>query len=111
MESKKRSSQLTGKEIKDIIKQAQKSGVSSLEIKPDGAINIIFDKNNEEEKEIKEDLVAMEHIADEVEQDERVKLTAAELAEMELNDPQEIDKQIALGNALQLPDGSVVPAK
>ena len=103
---------LNGKDIIKIMKEAKRSGVSKLEIDIKGNLKIeyssekeidlpVIDKYNEE---------AMVQVAEDAIEEEGFKFSEESIAELEIHNPAELDRQISLGNIKEEADGTLTPA-
>jgi 5-methylcytosine-specific restriction endonuclease McrBC regulatory subunit McrC len=110
-------SALSANDIIKIIKQAKKSNVSDLDIKPDGSVSIKFGDNynnkivedleksfgKEDEQMAKE----MQEIQRAVEDERAVSLTQDQVDWLDLNNPGEVDEYVRLGLIKETNDGLV----
>lgn len=97
-------------ELIKLLNAAKEAGVSSMEITPEGAVSIKFadiQKTNKYE-ELTE--VAIEQIAEESKEEAEIQNAESQIADWELHNPQEIERQIELGNLIELPSGEITRA-
>lgn len=100
-------------DIIKIIRECRRSGVQKLKI---GEMEITFEIKPERisRKEVPVESIneeAMIQVAEEAQEEEGFSVTDEMISEWEIHNPQEIDKQILLGNLSQTADGQVFPVK
>ena len=97
-------------ELIKLLSAAKEAGVSSMEITPEGAVSIKFaDKKKDSNiEQLAEE--AIEQIAEESKEEEEIQDAESQIADWELHNPQEIERQIELGNLIELPSGEIARA-
>ena len=101
-------------DILRLLKEAKSANVRKLDIRKDGSISVEFAEIERLEKlsseATKEEMEEMEKISKEVTEEEENRLTDEIIAELELNNPQEIDSLIELGKIIETDSGELIPA-
>ena len=99
---------VTSEEILKILDKAKEIGVSELEIKD--VLSIKFDREAREEINVERSMAEIEKVSEKLtEEDERVMLQE-KIEELQLSNPQEIERLITLGKLKEADDGSLILA-
>lgn len=103
---------LKASEIIKIIREAQKAGVEEIDITPEGNIKVRFlgekAQRNQKVKLTKEQIEAMDQIAEDSVKEETFLDAEEDFYELDLKNPELVEKLIQQGDIIEKPNGELV---